>query len=396
MFISNFQQIMPCGVSAPKKQNSITPPEVNLPRVVQYPADYSGCGQYRMVWPGSLLNAHQKAMVQESTVMVLEPQWYTQTKMVRVQRQATTHQKAFIEFLSSIKDQVGFRLVYEIDDVVFREDIPDYNKFKPAFVSDEIRETSEQIMKLCDEITVTNEFMRDYFREKTGKREITVIPNFLPRWWIGNYFNPQKVNKNFDTYRKKPRVLYAGSGAHFDIEGRANHKDDFEHVVKSIIDTRKEFQWIFIGAFPKALQSYIMANEIEFHPWQKFYDFPQKIYDLDIQMLVASLQDNNFNRCKSDIKFIEACMFGLPIACQDMVTYKDAHIKFKTGEEMIDCLRKTLKNSKSYRDDIYLRRKVAEDRFLEHDRNIDCYLELALHPYGSDKRINLSKYNKSI
>ena len=42
-------------------------------------------------------------------------------------------------------------------------------------------------MGLCDEITVTCKFMKDYYTEKTGNKNITVIPNYPPKWWIGNY-----------------------------------------------------------------------------------------------------------------------------------------------------------------------------------------------------------------
>ena len=65
------------------------PPEALLPRAVQYYADYSGCGFWRMLWPEHLLNAYGKMTVHGSTVMVLDPRWYVKTKVVRVQRQAT-------------------------------------------------------------------------------------------------------------------------------------------------------------------------------------------------------------------------------------------------------------------------------------------------------------------
>jgi len=375
-----------------EKQNN-KPPEADVPRVVQFTADFSGCGLYRMGWMSHLMNYQAKLAVSDMFVMVGDANWYRNVKAIRLQRQATSDQKKFVEFLKGIQPQIGFKLIYEVDDVVFAEDIPDFNKFKSAFTSDEIRNNVIDIINMCDEISVTCDFMRDLYKEKTGKKEISVIPNFPAKFWIGNYFDPAKLNRDYDANKKKPRILYSGSGAHFDVENKVNQKDDFEHVIKAIIDTRHKFQWIFIGAFPLQLQKYIQNKEIEFHPWCRLYDFPKKIYDLNVQMMVAPLQDNNFNRSKSDIKYIEACAFGLPVACQDMCTYQNAEIKFRTGEEMIAKIEDEVFRAGHFKNSYHKRRKVAEDRFLELEKNLDCYYELFMTPYGSPDRKNMKRYN---
>lgn len=369
------------------------PSEVNLPRVVQFGADLSGCGLYRLGWVSHLMNYQGKAMVTDTNVMVLDPRWYINVKAVRLQRQATTPQKEFVKFLKEVQKEHKFKLIYEIDDVVFREDIPDYNKFKSAFVSNEIRNNVVEIMGMCDEISVTCEFMKELYRERTGKNEITVIPNFPAKMWIGNYFNPDRINQLYDKNKARPRILYTGSGAHFDVENRTGQKDDFEHVVKAIIDTRFKYRWVFIGAYPIPLHQYVQNGDIEFHPWQRLYDYPKKISELGVQMMVAPLQDNTFNKSKSDIKYIEACAFGLPVACQDLCTYKDAEIKFKTGDEMLYQIENELRRAGHYKNSSHKRRRVAEERFIENEDNINCYTELFFTPYGSPNRKLLAKYN---
>lgn len=378
------------------EQKQQQPPQADAPRVLQYAADMSGCGFWRMLWPEHILNANQKIISTTTTIMNNSEAFYAPLKAVRIQRQATGPQLDFVRYMKQLQSKFGFRIIYEIDDVVFHEDIPDYNKFKFAFESEEIRNNILQIMSLCDEITVTNEYMRDYFRRKTGKREITTIPNFVPKWWMGQYFNPQKNYDRLMKHKKKPRILYAGSGAHFDVDNKVSGKDDFEDIVKHIIDSRHKYTWIFMGAAPLSLVPYIRSGEIEFHPWQNLYDYPHKIDDLEVQMLVAPLQDNEFNRCKSDIKFIEACCYGLPIACQDIITYKDATIKFKTGEEMMQLIEETLKRTNTYKDRSHHYRKIADKRFLELPENHDCYVELFTTPYGSTNRKNIGRFNSNI
>lgn len=380
------------AVPRPVLQPDNTPPaDVNLPRVVQYYADYSGCGFWRMIWPEHLLNAFGMMTVHGSTVMVLDPRWYTNVKVVRLQRQATSSQLQFVKFLKEVSKVHGFRILYEIDDLVFCEDIPDYNKFKTAFVDPEIRKNAQEIMSLCDEITVTCQFMKDYYAEKTGHKNITIIPNYPPKFWLGRFYDEKQISGNYDTYKNKPRILYAGSGAHFDVENRVNQNDDFAHVIKAIYETCEEFQWVFLGAFPLPLRPLVEAGKVEFHPWVNLYNYGEKLKNLRINMLVAPLQDNTFNKSKSDLKWIEANCLGLPIACQNLCTYKDAEFRFNTGDEMVRIIRDTLSKKGRYMNICAAARKNADTRWMED--NVDAYQELFTHPYGSPERKKLNAIN---
>lgn len=392
-FVSPFPQAVPNVSQASTEREAPRPPELDLPRALNYYADYSGCGFWRMIWPEHVLNAHQKSIIHGSTVMCFDPNYYRGIKAVRIQRQATPHQLKFVQFLKEVSKKVGFRLIYEVDDLVFIEDIPEYNKFKPAFANPEIRKTAQEIMSMCDEITVTCDFMKSYYGEKTGHQNITVIPNFPPKFWMGNYYSEKKISENYDEFEKRPRILYAGSGAHFDVENRVGFNDDFAHVIDAIIKTRHKYRWVFLGAFPLPLQSYVANGDLEFHPWQQLYSYPEKIFNLRINMMVAPLQNNTFNKAKSDLKYIEACCYGLPIACQNLITYKDAPIKFQTGDEMIGCIEDTLAKKGKYMNNCAKLRKVAENRWLENEDNINCYYELYNYSHGDSKRTLLNKIN---
>ena len=378
----------------PQQEKPIPKPtELNLPRFLNYYADYSGCGHWRMIWPEQVLNAHTKAVVHGTTVMNLDPRYYMMVKAVRIQRQATKQQLEFVKHLKEISKQNGMKLIYEIDDICFKEDIPEYNKYKPAFENPEIRESAQAIMGMCDEITVTCKFMRDYYREKTGNNNITIIPNFMPKFWMGNHFDLTKNMNNYDKYKKKPRILYAGSGAHFDVDNRVKQKDDFEHVNEIIRKTINKYQWVFMGAFPLPLLDLVKSGKIEFHQWKRLYEYPEAISNLNVNMMVAPLQNNTFNKSKSDLKYIEASAYGLPIACQDICTYENAPIKFNTGDEMIDRIDETLKDQSKYKSICKAARQYAETRWLESDKNIDCYMEMYSTPYGHESRVNLKRYN---
>jgi hypothetical protein len=375
---------------APKMQSK------NLSRVLNFYADYSGCGHWRMIWPEFVLRINQSFNISGGTVMIGDPNFYADVKAVRIQRQATESQKQFMSFIKSIQDKQKekMNIIYEIDDIIFIEDIPEYNRFRSAFDDPTIRKTSMEIMNLADEMTVTNQFMKDYFADKTGHKQISVIPNFVPKFWMDRFYDKTEISNNFEQNKKKPRILYCGSGAHFDVDSRVKHVDDFHHVQEVIRKTVKDFQWVFFGGYPLPLRDLVQAGKIEYHGWKSLMEYPYKIYDLKPQLMYAPLIDNNFNRAKSDLKFIEGCCMGLPTICQDMVTYENAFHKFKTGSELIDQIKFLTKDRKKYIAESKKARRFGETRWLED--NIGFYEELYKYPHGHPKREKINKLNNIV
>jgi hypothetical protein len=94
-----------------KQVQSPKPPEQELPRFLNYYADYSGCGHWRMIWPEQVMNAHNKAVVHGTTVMNVDSRYYVNTKGVRIQRQATPQQLEFVKFLRQLANKNNFRLI---------------------------------------------------------------------------------------------------------------------------------------------------------------------------------------------------------------------------------------------------------------------------------------------
>ena len=177
------------------------------------------------------------------------------------------------------------------------------------------------------------------------------------------------------------------------MANKVNQQDDFSHVNQVIRKTVDKYQWVFLGGYPKLIQDLIQSGQIEFHPWKPLLDYPQQVHDLNVNCMVAPLLDNTFNRCKSDIKLVESSAYGLPITCQDMITYKEAAFKFSTGSEMIDQITDILKDKQTY---IKLCRKArleAEKRWLENSDNLGKYIELYTLPYGDPKRKLLNNFN---
>jgi glycosyltransferase involved in cell wall biosynthesis len=378
-------------------QKPIEQPAPDSNRYVNFNAGNDGCAIYRRGFVSNHIVMSGHGDVVNLTKMVMEKGFYHNVKTISLQRQAAPHQKQFMEYLKSIQPEFGFKLIYEVDDVVFREEIPDHNASKFGFDSDEVRQNCIDMINMVDEVTVTCQYMKDLYIEKTGQQKVTVVPNFMPHWWTGHQYDYRKICDNLEKNKKRPRVVYAGSGAHFDVKNNAGGQDDFTHVLKFIIDNRQKYQFVFIGAYPPPLHPFIQSKEIEFHPWVNLLNYPNFLASLNAQLFIAPLMDIPFNRSKSDIKFMEAAQLGIPCICQDMVTYSSApeFLRFKTADELAEKveLLTNWKNRSKYYKLVPELRKLGESRFLEHPQNIGCFLESFDTPWGSNQRHYLKKWN---
>jgi len=381
----------------PKIEPKLQAPGEGLPRVIHYCADQSGCGFWRMIWPANDLLAYNKAVVMTMYQMVTLAQFYNGIDAVRLQRQCTDNQLEFVKFLRTVSDEFkrhtgkGFRIIWEIDDVVLpKDDIPDYNTCKTGFTDDKIHTTVKEIMTYVDEMTVVSEYMRQHYKKHLNFDRISVIPNYAPRHLVDIGFNMEKILFNYKKSKnKKPRILYAGSATHFDISNRNWQKDDFHHITDLImkdIMVDKKYEWVFLGgALPLKLRQFI-GKGIEFHPWSPLPEYPDKIRNLNCQIMLAPLADNVFNRAKSNIKLTEGGTFGIPVVAQNIDCYNSDGWKylFNTGDEMMQLIEYILRNQTNFKEAVEFGRSYADKYYLKD--HLDELVTLYTTPYGDPKR----------
>jgi hypothetical protein len=372
-----------------------------IPRAIVHPIDSPGLAHWRVLWPLYQLGIRREIYYSILGNFLVDSLAYTMNDVVVCQRFSGKVAADYVKHLASFKEQAGFRLVYDVDDIIFFDDVPDFHYGKKKFrdpgivgltLEEVIQKNKEEekytleVMELCDEITVSTPYLKDFYSKKLSNQNFTVLPNKIPFFWAGNYYSEEILLRNYRKYKSQPRIIYAGSSSHADCEEINEQKDDFSDVFEVIIKTRKEFKWVFVGVCPPKLKEYTRSLEIEFWEWSPLALLPQTIFEREGNMMVAPLADNPFNRGKSNIKFLEACAYGLPIACQDLNPYQDAPIKFKTGEEMIEKIRQTLKTEESFLQASKQARAIADNNWLEVEENITKFKDIYTYPYGDFRR----------
>lgn len=327
---------------------------------VLMPSDTNGTGMWRMLFPvQTIWSMGPSSHINNSVICRLptDPNFYKGLNSFMVQRLVDPNQEAvFAKILFPQSKMNGFWTIYNIDDAMHYKDIVPYNRGRRAFIGAETQDRIKRMLNNSDFVLVTTDYIKEYYHKTydVPLENIIAIPNYLPRWWIGSYYDIDKSCDNFKKFKNKPRIGMVSSLSHYNIEnikhdknGKAvfEHKngnvsvwknedneevdiaecerfeDDLDLILDCIKSTVDDFQWVFFGYAPPQLKSYIEAGKIEYHPGISIMNYPAKFNSLHLQAVVAPIRDGEFNRCKSNIKYLEAAAEGVPLFAQNMITY---------------------------------------------------------------------------
>ncbi|MCH9617342.1 MAG: hypothetical protein SP4CHLAM5_07330 [Chlamydiia bacterium] len=362
-----------------------------IPTVLTFPSGLNQSAFWRVHWPSYQMMVMEKAKYNKSVRFLRDSIAYRTSDVVQIQRISTEKDVDFLEKLCSLKKELEFRLVYDVDDILFIEDIPGFHSGKEntKFFNNQ---ATKRAMELCDEIILSTPFLKEYYIQKGIETKCSVISNKIPYFWAGNYYHEDQMIKNYRNHKHRPRILYAGATSHIHFRGEPG-KDDFSHVIEAIKSSIHQFKWVFLGAIPWELLPNKEAEEVEFYEFEVIERYPKRVASLECSMMIAPLADHIFNYAKADVKFQEACSHGMPIACQDIIPYKHCPIRFDTGEKMLEVIRDTLKNEESYLKACRVGRHMVDKLWLELPENTAQYEELFTYPYADKRRVHINKVN---
>jgi hypothetical protein len=274
--------------------------------VINYIADRNGCGYYRCVWPFELLATYKSVMTMNSFIYHFEQQLLSKVNLFRFQRQATDAQLNSWKTYLSLRRQNGYKykMQYEIDDLLM--EIEPQNKIAYDYFDINKKENHMHMLRTSDSITFSTESLKDIYVNdyKIDPSKIKVVKNYLPQFV---YSLPYRNGVKEFSATNKPRIFWSGSASHIAVGG------DLDFLVKMIISTVDEYQWVFQGTLPQSLVEYVKNGKIEFIPWVPIYGLANvQFYRAKPDICLAPLTPSKFNSCKSDLKYLESSALGAP------------------------------------------------------------------------------------
>jgi glycosyltransferase involved in cell wall biosynthesis len=268
---------------------------------------------------------------------------------------------------------LGKKIVYDNDDT-YKEingfkftEFMDEERFKRGIKS--LNEHTDEFIKFADLVTCSTEFLANEYRQLNDN--VAVLPNCIDPF----YFDEPLKN---DT-----DVIRIG------ITGSVGITDDMD-VLKPIVEHYQNDPRVRLVLFSMPpdkndkLVRELYSEEYKFWDsvnveWQPFVP-AEEYYDtlngLRLDMIIIPRKDTYFNRCKSNLKFLENSMFEIPSICQAFPTGdspyqqnpKDTEylLLADTTEEWIEQIEKLINNKDLRRE---MGRKAKE--YVEEEYNIE-------------------------
>lgn len=216
--------------------------------------------------------------------------------------------------LARLLKQKGKKIVFDNDDT-FKDDggfkfneYMDEERMKKGL--EKVNTTIDSFIKEADLVTCSTSFLKEEYLKLNPKVE--VLPNCVDPF----YFDEPLKNET-DKFR-------------IGIIGSLAITSDLE-LIKPIVEhfsKRSDVRIVLFSMPPKEKGDKITRElyseeykfwesvDVEWQPFVDMQDYYQTLNELRLDMMIIPRADNYFNRCKSNLKFLEASMFEIPVLAQ--------------------------------------------------------------------------------
>ncbi len=307
---------------------------------------YKGCGYVRQLLPAY----HNGFNIANTPQETLEQAKYAD--VVVFHRPESDEYYRLAEMLKSD----GKKIVMDNDDT-FRLSWHPLCQFTPDAVEVNLKTRAkaiERFLKIADLVTTTTETLANEYREINNN--VVILPNCVDEM---DWDEPLRNETD------KVRIGLVGS---------ASMEYDYLHIkgVLRKLSERKDIQLFMFGLGdakhrkenPRVVEAFKDdykfwdSLDIEHQPWCDISDYPTKLNEARLDLMLIPRKDNYFNRCKSNVKFLEASMCEVPVIAQSFDDGPYEEIKegyngwlIKDNSEWEKTINQIIKNKK-YRQEV--------------------------------------------
>jgi GT2 family glycosyltransferase len=264
------------------------------PFILVVQSDGQGCGYWRCQIPLGLLAASNLAEGRvemgfwpDDLLTAVNPD------VVVWQRAVEDHQFDHMRRYRRLLPEALF--VYELDDHLGA--VPAVS-FHAGYIPPHLPERVGQGLSLCDRATTTTEPLAQWLRTLSDT-PVHVVPNAVPM---------ARLRERKPRLSGRLRIGWAGGISH------AGDLEILRPAMEAIGDDA--VSWVFMGMAPAD-----PPCRFQLHPGTSPHQYLDAMLSLDLDLALAPLENNTFNRCKSNLRLLESACIGVPVIAQAIEPY---------------------------------------------------------------------------
>jgi len=304
--------------------------------VIMWRADQAGCGWARIDMIADKLNEFCGDKIKATPSMVMNPkEWVdldSKGTIIKRKFDLTIHQRQYgtpnLKNFRFLKNKLKIPCIYEIDDYLHgvSKMSTAYYAYNPNTQKERFANI-ETYLRESDAVTVTTDYLKKLYSKFNNN--IYVLPNCVD---FQEIYTPEMIalreeHRARHEAKKEIWIGWAGSNTHLPdlliiVDAVKQILRDFPNVKLALGGWNGEFKNKDGEVVTPHLNPWkdVPKHRIVHIPWVKnMKDYPKMLTQFDIGL--APLEDNDFNRAKSNIKLLEYGACRVPVICSDVEPY---------------------------------------------------------------------------
>lgn len=290
-------------------------------KILYIPGRYPFCYYYRGYLPGVYSNQTVVSDFMRRDMKVNPDRLTELSKKADVVVFQRPTDSQTIELATLLKMQ-GKKIIFENDDTYTSLPLEKLGNEKAVALAHQMADNLKTFLKIADGAIASTDFLAREYGE--FNENITVLKNCI---------DPKDEYKCKENKTGKFRVGFIGS---------VTSNDDYEHIKEDIrrLDERGDVTIVIMGVkhkdgsiFSTSQPDYQFWNSlknIEWHPYCHITEYMLNVSDLALDLAIIPRKDHYFNKCKSNIKFLEMSLLRIPVLAQG---FKDGRSPYQGKDE---------------------------------------------------------------
>lgn len=235
--------------------------------------------------------------------------------------------KTYYDLLKQLKLK-GKMVIVDNDDTFIIDDYHPLANFNASGMKKSVKKRADNVdkfIKEADLVTCSTEILKEEYLKLNPN--VKVLPNCI---------DPDDWEEPLRNEGDKVRIGLVGSTAfeydYEEIEGvlqKLSDRDDVQLFMFGLGDKKHRKENPIVSKIFKTEYDFWGSLDIESVPWCHVSKYPKALNDAKLDIMLIPRRDNYFNRCKSNVKFLEASMCEIPVVAR---VYGD-------GQSPYDCIK---------------------------------------------------------